>query len=93
MTNGEAMSVDLGPVTEPKMAVGFDKDNEIVTTVSFKVKADPRDIAQMFAAGKGTKLMARLFTLAPPPLPASEGEQLGLGSVPPTEPDGAADGS
>lgn len=91
--NGEAMSVDLGPITEPKMAIGFDKDNDIVTTVSFKVKADPRDIAGLFSVGKTIKLRARIFTEALPVLPDSEGEQLGLGSVPPTEPDGADDAS
>ena len=87
MTNGEAMSVDLGAITEPKMSVGFDKDNEIVTTVSFKVKADPRELTQIFAAGKRSQLMARMFTQALP-MPVIEGQQIGLGAVPPQAPEG-----
>lgn len=85
-TNGEALSIDLGAVTEPKMGVGFDKDNEIVTTVSFKVKADPRELTRIFAAGKRATLMARMFTLAPPELPDRQGDQLPLGAATPPEP-------
>ena len=78
----KAMSVDLGPISAPKMTVSYDKDQGVVCRLAFTVDMDPNDIRRILEAGKTTTLRAEIFTLAPPLLPQSDGRQLGLGAVP-----------
>ena len=86
-TPSDAMSVDLGPITEPKMTVGYDKDKGVVCTISFKVNIVPNDMARILDAGKSTSLRAKIFTQALP-LPQGEGKQIGLGAAVALEPPG-----
>jgi hypothetical protein len=84
--NDEAMSVDLGVITKPKMSIGYDKDKGVVVGFSFEADIAPSDLARILDAGKTTSLRAKIFTQAPPMLVTREGEQIGLGAaVPPVE--------
>jgi hypothetical protein len=84
--NEEAMSVDLGVISKPKMSIGYDKDKGVVVGFSFEADIAPSDLARILDAGKNTSLRAKIFTQAPPMFVEREGEQIGLGSaVPPVE--------
>jgi hypothetical protein len=86
----KAMSVDLGPITSPKLTVSYDKDMGVVCRLAFTVDMSPDNIRRILDAGKTTTLRAEIFTQAPPLLPESEGDQIGFGTVMP-EPDHGLD--
>jgi hypothetical protein len=71
--NDEAMSVDLGVITKPKMSIGYDKDKGVVVGFSFEADIAPSDLARILDAGKTTSLRAKIFTQAPPMLVTREG--------------------